>query len=77
MHEILKEYNEKLNLIVLRCPEGCRITTWNEGDDILNYSSFSVAYCPVDADTSIYHCVSVEDDTKYLAEQLEKILLTK
>jgi hypothetical protein len=77
MHEILKEYNEKLNLMVLRCPEGCRITSWNEGDDILNYSSFSVAYCPVDADTSIYHCISAEEDEKYLAEQLEKILLTK
>lgn len=77
MHEIVKEYNEKLNLVVLRCPEGCRITSWKEGDDILDYSSFSVAYCPVNADTSIYHCISAEEDEKKLAEQLVKVELMK
>lgn len=75
MHEIYKEINESLNLMVLKCTEGCKITSWNEGDDIMEYTSFSVAYCPIDADTSIYHCVSMEDDEKYMAEQvkLEKL----
>lgn len=70
MHEIIKEYNEKLNLIVLKCTEGCKITSWNEGDDIMNYTSFSIAYCPVDTDTSIYRCVTIEEDEKYMAEQV-------
>ena len=68
MHELTIEYNEKLNLIVLKCTEGCKITSWNEGDDIMTYTSFSIAYCPGDTDTSIYHCVSVEDDERYMAE---------
>ena len=69
MHEIIKEYNEKLNIVVLKCSEGCKITSWNEGDDILKYTSFSVAYCPADIDTSIYHCVTIEEDERYTAEQ--------
>ena len=72
MHEILKEYNEKYNFWVLRCSEGCKITSWNEGDDILDYSSFEVAYCPQNADFSIYHCVSIEDDERYMKEHIEK-----
>jgi hypothetical protein len=77
MHEIYKEINERLNLMVLKCTEGCKITSWNEGDDIMEYTSFSVAYCPIDADTSIYHCVSMEDDEKYMAEQLKQTQLQK
>ena len=46
MHELTIEYNEKLNLLVIKCPEDCKITSWSEGDDILDYTSFSVAYCP-------------------------------
>lgn len=74
MHEILKEYNEKLNLWVLRCPDGCKITSWNVGDDILDYSSFVIAYCPKDADLTVYHCVSAEDDEKYMEEQRIKVI---
>lgn len=77
MHEIIKEYNEKLNLIVIKCSEGCKITSWNEGDDIMDYSSFTVAYCPKNTDTSIYHCITEEEDRKYLEEQLLKIELEK
>lgn len=73
MHELTIEYNERLNLLVIRCPEDCKITSWNEGDDILVYTSFSVAYCPYNTDTSIYHCVSVEDDERYMAELEAKL----
>ena len=37
-------------------------------DDILEYTSFSKAYCPVNTDTSIYHCVTIEEDERYMAE---------
>ena len=73
MHELTIEYNERLNLLVIRCPEVCKITSWNEGDDIMTYTSFSIAYCPVDTDTSIYHCVSFEDDERYMAELEAKL----
>lgn len=63
--------------MVLKCTEGCKITSWNEGDDIMEYTSFSVAYCPIDADMSIYHCISMEDDEKYMAEQLKQTQLQK
>lgn len=73
MHKINVEYNERLNLLVLTCPEGCKITSWNEGDNIENYSSFSVAYCPANTDTSIYHCISIEEDER-LNEELRKLI---
>ena len=69
MHKINKEYNEQHNFWVLTCSEGCKITDWNEGDDIMTYSSFTVAYCPQNADLNIYHCVSIEEDERLLAEQ--------
>ena len=73
VHEITKEYNEKCNFWILRCPEGCKITSWNEGDDILEYSSFEQAYCPQNADLDIYHCISGEEDEKHMKEQQDKI----
>lgn len=73
MHKINIEYNERLNLMVISCPEGCKITSWNEGDDIMDYSSFTVAYCPANTDTSIYHCISVEDDERLMKEQMIEI----
>ena len=70
-HEIKKEFNEMFNFWMISCPDGCKITSWNEGDDIKAYASFEIAYCPKDADFSIYHCVSVEDDAILLEKQAE------
>lgn len=69
-HDIIVEINSKLNLLLVRCPAGCKITSWNEGDDIMDYSSFTLAYCPMGTDTSIYHCISQEDDERLMREQL-------
>ena len=65
-HEIIKQFNETYNFWQLTCSEGHKITSWNEGDDIKDYASFEIAYCPKDADFSIYHCVTAEEDAKYL-----------
>jgi hypothetical protein len=70
-HEIKKEFNEMFNFWMISCPEGCKITSWKEGDDIKEYASFEIAYCPKDGDLSIYHCISVEDDTILLEKQEE------
>lgn len=69
VHEIIKTYNSLLGYWLITCPEGCKITSWNEGDDILDYASFTTAYCPSNADISIYHCISEEDDSRLLKEQ--------
>lgn len=69
MHEIIKEYNERLNLIKLSCSKGCKMTSWVEGDDILDYSSFTIAYCPANTDTSIYHCIEDSEDERLMELQ--------
>ena len=72
-HEIKKEFNETYNFWMISCPEGCKITSWKEGDDIKDYASFKIAYCPKDADLSIYHCISVEGDKTLLEKQYEEL----
>ena len=76
-HEINKEFNETYNLWMISCPEGCKITSWKEGDDIKDYASFEIAYCPKDADLSIYHCISSKDDKALLEKQYEEITKKK
>lgn len=73
MHTINKEYNELFKFWVISCPEGCKITSWNEGDDILEYTSFEIAYCPNEADLDVYHCISIEDDKRLMELQLIEI----
>lgn len=71
--ELIKEFNDLCNYWIVKCPKGHKITTWKEGDDILAYGSFSIAYCPKDADLEVFHCVTEEEDAKYLALQTEAI----
>lgn len=71
--ELIKEFNEKGNYWTVKCTKGHKITTWKEGDDILEYGSFSIAYCPKDANLDAFHCVTEEEDAKYLALQAEAI----
>ena len=72
-HKIKKEFNENHNFWMISCPEGCKITSWKEGDEIKDYASFEIAYCPKDADFSIYHCISDEDDKALLEKQYEEL----
>lgn len=72
-HEFKKEFNEQFRFWVVTCPEGCMITRWKEGDDIMDYGSFAVAYCPENADLSAYHCVTVEEDGRLKELQMNKI----
>ena len=71
--EIVKEFNEQYNFWVVKCSKGHKITTWNEGDDILEYGSFSIAYCPKDADLNTFRCVTDEEDARLLELQKEAI----
>jgi isochorismate hydrolase len=47
------------------------MTSWKEGDDIKDYYSFEIAYCPKDADLNIYSCVSNEDDLLLIEQRDE------
>ena len=71
--ELIKEFNEKGNYWTVKCSKGHKITTWKEGDDILEYGTFTIAYCPKDANLDAFHCVTEEEDAKYLALQAEAI----
>ena len=71
--EIVKEFNEQYNFWVVKCTEGHKITTWKEGDDILEYGSFTIAYCPKDADLDAFHCVTEAEDARLMQLQKEAI----
>lgn len=73
MTEITKTIDPKYGFAILKCEKGHRITSWNEGDDIKEYTSFTIAYCPADVDVNIYHCVTDEQDAELMAKQLEVI----
>ena len=58
-------YNEQYNFNHLQAEEDMVITDFVVGSDILNYSSFKQAYCPVNADLSRYYEITDEEDAEY------------
>ena len=66
-HKINIEFNEKFNFYKLTCSEGCYMTDWNEGDDILEFASAIIICCPADTDITKYHCISVEENDRLQA----------
>lgn len=63
---IVKTFNENYGFWEVKCADDHRITTWKEGDDIKNYSSFTVAYCPKDTDFDVWRCVTKEEDKELM-----------
>lgn len=72
-HTISKVFNEQYNFWTISCPQGYKITSYKDGDDIKTYSAFTIAYCPKNADLDIYRCITDEEDVKY-TKQLEDFL---
>lgn len=72
-HIISKVFNEQYNFWTITCPQGDKITSFKEGDDIKTYSAFTIAYCPKNADLDKYRCITAEEDAKY-RKQLEDLL---
>jgi hypothetical protein len=58
-------YNEQYNFNHLQAEEDMVITDFVVGSDILKYSSFKQAYCPVNADLSRYYEITDEEDAEY------------
>lgn len=52
------EYKEKFK--ILKADEGKMLTAWNDGDDIIDFNSFSAIYSPLDADFTAYREITKE-----------------
>lgn len=66
-------YNEQYNFNHLQAEEDMVITDYVKGDDILNYSSFKQAYCPVNADLTAYYEITDAEDAEY--KRLQEIAI--
>lgn len=62
--------NEKF--IVITAEEGYVITDW-DGNDILNYTSSTILYCPLNMDISGYYEITEEKDEEYKRLQEQTI----
>ena len=62
---INKKFDEKYNFWIISCDEGEVISDWSEEENITEYSSFKRAYCPKDADLSVYHTFTTAQDEEY------------
>ena len=51
--------------------EGMVLTTWNEGDDIVEYNGIKTVYAPLTADISMFREITIEENTK-LEEDRDK-----
>lgn len=69
---INKVFDEKYNFWKLTCDDTEVISSWNEGEDIISYSSFKIAYCPKDADLDVYHTFTAEQDVEYTKQREEE-----
>lgn len=66
-------YNEQYNFNHLQAEEDMVITDYKEGMDILNYSSFKQAYCPMSVDLNRYYEIDDAEDLRYKALQAEAV----
>lgn len=66
------EINEKLNFKKVTCIEGHYITNWDR-QNILDYTSAKIMFCPISTDLEQFYCVSDEEHNK-LMEELENEL---
>lgn len=53
--------------------EGIVFTTWVDGDDIINYTSFRTMYIPLNSELENIREITEEQDAMLLKEQEEKI----
>lgn len=58
---------------IVRCPENDWITDFKDGDDILGYSSFKIAYVHKDADTSNFRCITDDENSSYIERLMSKV----
>lgn len=69
--EIIIE-NHPMGYKVITCPEGYVFTDWNK-ENVLEFSCSTIAYAPMDYDTSAYYTMTVEAADIIMKEMEEKI----
>lgn len=50
--------------LTLQCVKGHKITSWQKGDNIEDFSDFTIAYVSLNADTSKFHCITDEESAE-------------
>lgn len=73
MEHFNKEFNNQFNNWKVWTDDGYVATRWQEGDDIRNYSSFKVAYCPVNMYFDKFRVLTDAEDSVF-QEQRRKAL---
>lgn len=63
--------NDTYNFYKLIAADGMVITKWKDGDDIKEYNSGKLVYCPLSTDLTIYREITDEEDARLRAEQEE------
>lgn len=63
------ETNDKFKKITPE--EGLVLTSFKEGDDIINYTSARVIYCPLTTEISDLREITEEEDARYQEESLK------
>lgn len=53
--------------------EGMVLTSYKEGDDIINYTSARLMYCPLNLEISDLREITEEEDSKYMDEQFKAV----
>lgn len=68
--ELVETKNGSFNRIT--CPDDCYITSWNEGNDILEFNASKVICCPLKVEiNATYRCIT-EAEYKVLEAQREE-----
>ena len=62
--------------LTLQCVKGHQITDWQEGDNIKDFNSFSIAYVSLTADTSKFHCIT-DDESERLSKLRDEAIEAK
>lgn len=69
---LIVEINEKLNFKKVTCKEGHYITDWNK-ENILDYTSAQIMYCPINVDLEPFYCVTDEAHNILMEEQRKAV----
>lgn len=65
------ETNDKFKKITP--DEGMVLTSFKEGDDIINYTSARLMYCPLNLELNDLREITEEEDSKYMDEQFKAV----
>lgn len=63
------EKNDIYNFYKLTAEEGMVITKWTEDEDITNYNSGTLIYCPLTTNIEVYREITLEEDATLKAAQ--------